>query len=153
MREILTDIVDGNGKEGDIELLQDIAQVMSQAALCALGTSAPNPVLTTIKYFRDEYEAHISEKRCPALVCKALISYYIDPAKCQACMICARECPVQAIDGAKDTIHIIDQEKCTKCGTCFDVCPDRFGAVTKLSGVPVPEPPPEDERAVKRAKK
>jgi NADH:ubiquinone oxidoreductase subunit F (NADH-binding)/(2Fe-2S) ferredoxin len=153
MREILTDIVEGNGKEGDIELLQDIAQVMSKAALCALGTSAPNPVLTTIKYFRDEYEAHIMEKRCPALVCKALISYYIDPAKCQACMICARECPVQAIDGGKDMIHIIDQEKCTKCGTCFDVCPDRFGAVTKLSGVPVPEPLSEGERAVKRAKK
>ncbi len=153
MREILTDIVEGKGHEGDIELLQEIASVMATASLCSLGTSAPNPVLTTIKYFRDEYEAHIKEKRCPALVCKNLVSYYIDPEKCQACMICARQCPVQAIDGGKGLVHIIDQSKCTKCGTCFDACPPRFGAIKKISGEPVPEPVSEDKRAVKRGNK
>jgi NADH:ubiquinone oxidoreductase subunit F (NADH-binding)/(2Fe-2S) ferredoxin/NAD-dependent dihydropyrimidine dehydrogenase PreA subunit len=153
MREILSDIVEGKGKEGDIALLEEISGIMAKSALCALGTSAPNPVLTTIKYFRDEYEAHIKEKRCPALVCKELVSYYIDPEKCQACQICFRNCPAGAIIGEKNQIHIIDQTKCTKCGTCFDVCPPRFGAVKKISGEPVPKPPPEEERTVKRAKK
>jgi NADH:ubiquinone oxidoreductase subunit F (NADH-binding)/(2Fe-2S) ferredoxin/Pyruvate/2-oxoacid:ferredoxin oxidoreductase delta subunit len=153
MREILDDIIKGQGKEGDIELLEEISGIMSKSALCALGTSAPNPVLTTIQYFRDEYEAHIKEKRCPALVCKELVSYYIDPEKCQACQICFRNCPAGAIIGEKNQIHIIDQAKCTKCGTCLDVCPPRFGAVKKISGEPVPEPPPEEERTVKRAKK
>ena len=153
MREILDDIVEGRGKEGDIELLEEISGIMTKSALCALGTSAPNPVLTTIKYFRDEYEAHIKDKRCPALVCKELVSYFIDPEKCQACQICFRNCPAGAIIGEKNQIHIIDQTKCTKCGTCFDVCPPRFGAVKKLSGEPVPEPPPEEERTVKRGKK
>jgi NADP-reducing hydrogenase subunit HndC len=152
MREILTDIVEGKGKESDIDLLQEIAGVMSSASLCALGTSAPNPVLTTIKYFKDEFEAHIKERRCPALVCKALVSYYIDPAKCMACMICARQCPVQAISGGKNLIHIIDQTKCTRCGTCIDACPPRFSAVTRISGRPVPLPLTEDERIVKRGK-
>jgi len=97
-------------------------------------------VLSTIRYFRDEYQAHIEEKRCPAGVCKDLISYYIAPEKCQACLICLRNCPVEAITGAKNQVHIIDQSKCTKCGACFEVCPTRFNAVVKLSGVPVPEP-------------
>jgi NADP-reducing hydrogenase subunit HndC len=151
MREILNDIVSGKGKEGDIELLEGLSRVMSKASLCALGQTAPNPVLTTIHYFRDEYEAHIEEKRCPALVCKELISYYIDPDKCRACMICLRECPVQAINGGKNQIHVIDQAKCTKCGTCFDVCPARFSAVKKLSGEPVPAPPSEAERVLVRS--
>ena len=126
---------------------------MTEAALCALGQTAPNPVLTTMRYFRDEYEAHVNEKRCPALVCKDLISFYIDPEKCAACMICGRQCPVSAISGGKGIIHVIDQDKCTRCGTCFDVCPDKFRAVTKLSGEPVPEPLPEEQRVITRETK
>jgi NADH-quinone oxidoreductase subunit F len=151
MLGILTDITEGRGLEGDVELLEAIAEVTRAASLCALGQTAPNPVLTTIQYFRDEYDAHIKEKRCPAGVCKALFSYYIDPDKCKACMICMRHCPVEAIVGEKGQIHVIDQEKCTKCGTCFDVCPDRFSAVTKVSGS-VPDPLPVGERAIQRAK-
>jgi NADH:ubiquinone oxidoreductase subunit F (NADH-binding)/(2Fe-2S) ferredoxin/ferredoxin len=140
MLKILNRICEGNGREGDIELLEEIGKTVQDFSLCALGKTAPNPVLSTIRYFRDEYEAHIKEKRCPALACKELISYYIEPEKCQACLICLRECPAQAITGGKKITHIIDQEKCTKCGTCLEVCPPRFSAVTKLSGVKVPEP-------------
>jgi len=153
MREILNDIVGGSGKQGDIELLEEISRVMASASLCALGTSAPNPVLTTIRYFRDEYRAHVEEKRCPAFVCKELISYYIDPSKCQACLICLKNCPVESISGGKNQIHVIDQSKCTKCGTCFDMCPSRFQAVTRISGEPVPAPLPEKQRVLVRGKK
>ena len=153
MREILDDIVAGKGREGDIELLEELSQVMTDVSLCALGTTAPNPVATTIRYFRDEYRAHIEEKKCPALVCKELVSYYIEPSKCQACLICLRECPAEAIIGARNQIHVINQTKCTKCGTCFDVCPARFDAVKKISGEPVPASPPEDERVLQRGKK
>jgi len=153
MLKILTNITEGKGKEGDIELLEELSETAKEAALCALGKSAPNPFLSTLRYFRDEYEAHIKEKRCPSLSCKELISFYIDPAKCKACMICARKCPSEAIDGGKNKIHIIDQEKCTKCGTCFEVCPSRFGAVTKISGEPVPDPIPEEERIIRKRKK
>ena len=100
----------------------------------------PIPVLSTIRHFPDEYEAHIYEKRCPGGVCKALISYYIDPEKCRACMLCLKNCPVEAITGARKEVHVIDQAKCTKCGACLEVCPARYDAVVKLSGVPVPEP-------------
>jgi NADH-quinone oxidoreductase subunit F len=113
-----------------------------------LGQTAPNPVLSTLRYFRDEYEAHINEKRCPAYSCKELIWYHIDPDKCQACMICLRKCPSEAIVGGKRKIHVIEQEKCTKCGTCLEVCPLRFGAVRKISGEPVPSPIPEEERVI-----
>jgi NADH:ubiquinone oxidoreductase subunit F (NADH-binding)/(2Fe-2S) ferredoxin/Pyruvate/2-oxoacid:ferredoxin oxidoreductase delta subunit len=140
MLKILNRICQGDGREGDIESLEEIGQTVKDFSLCALGKTAPNPVLSTIRYFRDEYETHIKEKRCPALACKELISYYIEPEKCQACLICLRECPAQAITGGKKITHVIDQEKCTKCGTCLEVCPPRFGAVTKLSGVKVPEP-------------
>jgi len=114
--------------------------------------------LSTLKYFRDEYEAHIKEKRCPALSCKELISFYIDPAKCSGCGICRKKCPAGGIDGDKKKIHIIDQEICTNCSTCFEVCPDKFQAVTKISGEPVPEPIAEDKRTItkkspKKAKK
>ena len=153
MLKILTNISEGKGKEGDIELLEELSGVTKDASLCALGKSAPNPVLSTIRYFRDEYEAHIKEKRCPAYACKALISYYIDPEKCQACMICLRQCPAEAIVGGKNQIHVIDQEKCTKCGTCFEVCPPRFGAAKKISGEPVPPPIPEEARAIVRESK
>jgi NADH:ubiquinone oxidoreductase subunit F (NADH-binding)/(2Fe-2S) ferredoxin/Pyruvate/2-oxoacid:ferredoxin oxidoreductase delta subunit len=152
-RRILDDIVAGKGKEGDIEKLQEIAETTSAASLCALGQTAANPMLTTIRYFRDEYEAHIKEKRCPALVCKSLIWYYINPAKCAACTLCFRNCPVGAVDGERNKIHIIDQAKCTKCGTCFDVCPPAFRAVQKISGEPVPPPIPEEKRLIKRGGK
>ncbi|MCK4397831.1 MAG: NAD(P)H-dependent oxidoreductase subunit E [Methanophagales archaeon] len=152
MREILEDIVAGRGKEGDIELLEEIAVVMKEASLCALGTTAANPTLSTIRYFRDEYEAHIKEKRCPALVCKDLISYYIDPEKCIACLKCLKNCPEGAIEGEKRVIHVIEQSKCVKCGICYDVCPPKVGAVTKISGRPVPPPVPEADRQIKRGK-
>ncbi len=152
-RKILDDIVAGKGKEGDIEKLKEIAEATSSAALCALGQTSANPMLTTIRYFKDEYEAHIKEKRCPALVCKSLISYHIDPTKCAACTLCFRNCPVGAIEGERGKIHIIDQSKCTKCGTCFDVCPPAFRAVQKLSGEPIPTPIAEDKRWIKKSQK
>jgi NADH-quinone oxidoreductase subunit F len=150
MLKILTRITEGKGKEGDIELLEELSEVAGEASLCALGRSAPNPFLSTLKYFRAEYEAHIREKRCPALSCKELIAYHIDPEKCRACMICLRKCPVQAIDGGKNRIHVIEQDKCTKCGTCLEVCPGRFSAVKKISGTPVPPSLPEEARMIVR---
>jgi len=153
MLKILSNITKGKGREGNIELLEELSEVTRDASLCALGKTAPNPVLSTIRYFRDEYEAHIKEKRCPAYVCKALISYYIDPDKCQACMICLRQCPTKAIVGGKNQIHVIDQEKCTKCGTCFEVCPPRFDAVKKISGEPVPFPITEEAKIIVRESK
>ena len=150
MLKILTNISKGKGREGDIEFLEELSEVTRDASLCALGRTAPNPVLSTICYFRDEYEAHIKERKCPAYVCKELISYYIDPDKCEACMICLRQCPVDAITGGRNQIHVIDQEKCTKCETCFEVCPPRFGAVKKISGEPVPFPKPEEARIIVR---
>jgi NAD-dependent dihydropyrimidine dehydrogenase PreA subunit len=151
MLNILNRICDGEGRTGDIELLEELSEVVRDASLCALGQTAPNPVLSTIRYFKDEYEAHIKERRCPARACKALISYYIQPEKCQACQICLRECPVGAITGGKNLVHVIDQDKCTKCGTCLEVCPPRFSAVVKLSGEPVPEAPPQGTK-VERTK-
>jgi NADH:ubiquinone oxidoreductase subunit F (NADH-binding)/(2Fe-2S) ferredoxin/NAD-dependent dihydropyrimidine dehydrogenase PreA subunit len=148
MHKILTNITEGKGKEGDIELLEVLSETALEASLCALGKSATNPFLSTLRYFRDEYEAHIREKRCPALYCKELIKYYIDPEKCRACLICLKKCPVDAIDGDKKKIHIIDQEKCTNCGTCFEVCPTRFSAVRKISGEPLPSPVAEEERMI-----
>ncbi len=153
MLKVLTDITEGNGKEGDIELLEELSEVAKEASLCALGTSAPNPFLSTVRYFRDEYEAHIQEKKCPALSCKELIAFHIDPEKCQACMICGRKCPVDAIDGGKKKIHIVDQEKCTRCGTCYEVCPSRFSAVQKFSGAAIPAPIAEEDRMITRKSK
>lgn len=140
MLRILYGICEGQGREEDIELLVTLGETMGDCSLCALGQTASNPVLSSIRYFKGEYEAHIKEKRCPAGVCKALISYYIDPEKCKACLICLRDCPVEAISGGKYKTHVIDQAKCTKCGTCFEVCPDRFGAVIKASGREVATP-------------
>ncbi len=153
MLKTLTNITQGKGREGDIELLEELSGVAGEASLCALGKSAPNPFLSTLRYFRDEYEAHIREKRCPALSCKELIAYHIDPNQCRACMICLKKCPAGAIAGGKNRIHVIDQEKCTKCGTCFEVCPPRFGAVKKISGEPVPSPVPEEARMIVRESK
>jgi len=153
MKEILIDVTQGKGKKEDIELLEGLGKMMVNASLCALGGTAPNPVMSTLRYFRDEYIAHIEEKRCPAFVCKALSAYYIDPEKCKACLICLRNCPAQAIEGGKNQIHVINQEKCTKCSTCFEVCPPRFRAVRRISGAAVPLPPPLEERTVARKKK
>jgi len=134
MLQILNRITEGQGQPEDIELLLELAKAVQGGSLCALGGTAPNPVLTTLRYFRDEYEAHINQKRCPAAVCKNLINFYILPDKCQGCGICKRGCPAEAIAGDKRLIHIIDQNKCIKCGNCLDVCPPRFNAVTKVSG-------------------
>lgn len=127
MLEILTRITEGNGEEGDIEKLEELAYQIKDNSLCGLGQTAPNPVLTTIKYFRDEYEAHIKEKRCPAKSCKKLITYEIDPEKCTGCTICARNCPVNAISGERKSPHYIDQNICIKCGVCFSKC--KFDAI------------------------
>jgi NADH:ubiquinone oxidoreductase subunit F (NADH-binding)/(2Fe-2S) ferredoxin/NAD-dependent dihydropyrimidine dehydrogenase PreA subunit len=134
MLEILTAITRGEGEPDDIDLLIELGEAIKKGSLCGLGRTAPNPVLTTIRYFRDEYEAHIHDKRCPARVCKELISYRISPDRCKACMICLRECPVQAIEGAKKQVHVIDQDKCIRCGVCMSVCPKRFSAVECISG-------------------
>ncbi len=150
MNKILTNITEGKGKEGDIELLEVLSETAMEASLCALGKSAPNPFLSTLKYFRNEYEAHIKEKKCPSLYCKSLVKYYIDAEKCKACTICYKKCPAIAIDGGKNKIHIIDQEKCTSCGTCFEVCPKKFGAVKKISGEPIPPNIPEEKRLIIR---
>jgi len=148
---ILNRICQGKGEPEDLTTLEELARVASDIALCALGTTAANPVMSTLKYFRDEYDAHVKEKRCPAGVCKALFSYYVVPEKCQACMICLRQCPVGAIRGGKNLVSVIDQAKCTKCGACFEACPTRFGAITKLSGVPIPAPVPEGTTVIRKA--
>lgn len=128
MLEILTRIVEGRGEEGDIELLEELCVSIKDGALCGLGQTAPNPVLTTIRYFRHEYEAHISDKTCPAKECTDLLTYTIDPAACKGCTMCAKKCPVQAIDGEVKQPHTIDQSKCIKCGQCYTLC--KFGAIS-----------------------
>lgn len=129
MLEMLERICAGEGQEGDIERLQELAERIREGSLCGLGNGAPNPVLTTIRYFRNEYEAHIREHKCPAHQCKALIKYHIDVERCTGCTICARKCPVKCISGEKRQPHLIDQEKCIKCGNCREACPAKFAAV------------------------
>jgi len=128
MQEILTDICEGKGKKGDIELLEELSETVKKASLCALGGTAPNPVLTTIRYFRDEYQAHIEEKRCPAGVCKELIRYSIAQEKCTGCGACQKVCPQGAILGEKKEPRTIDEGKCIKCGACLEAC-KKFEAV------------------------
>ncbi len=127
MLEILARICDGNGEEGDIALLEELGRVTQKFSLCGLGTSAPNPVLTSIRHFRAEYETHIRDKKCPAGVCKPLFHYTIDPEACTGCTLCAKRCPESVITGEKKSPHQLDREKCIKCGICYDVC--KFNAV------------------------
>ncbi len=127
--ELLNKITEGNGTLEDIDKMEELCHYIQKNALCALGQTAPNPVLSTLKYFREEYEAHVVEKRCPAGVCKKLLHYEIDPEKCRGCTACARKCPVGAIQGKVREVHTIDKAKCIKCGACMETC--KFGAISK----------------------
>ncbi|HOV69558.1 MAG TPA: NADH-ubiquinone oxidoreductase-F iron-sulfur binding region domain-containing protein, partial [Clostridia bacterium] len=129
MLEILEKITSGKGEEGDIERLEVLAAHIKSTALCGLGQTAPNPVMSTLKYFRDEYEAHVKEKRCPAGACKALLRYVIIEDKCVGCSLCSRKCPVEAISGVVKSPFVINHDKCIKCGVCMDTC--KFNAITK----------------------
>ena len=143
---ILDDISTGKAQIEDLELLKQLSEDIKMGSLCGLGRSAPNPVLTTIRYFRDEYRAHILDKCCPALVCKDLIAYYILPEKCdRACEHCVLVCPTEAIKGEKGEIKVINQEKCSKCGTCREVCPPQYNAVIKVSPLSKLPPSPADK--------
>jgi NADH:ubiquinone oxidoreductase subunit F (NADH-binding)/(2Fe-2S) ferredoxin/Pyruvate/2-oxoacid:ferredoxin oxidoreductase delta subunit len=143
MIDILDRVTGGKGKPEDIDRLLEMSDTLIKGALCGLGTTAPNSVLSSIRYFREEWEAHINEKRCPALVCKPLVNFYILPEKCQGCGICLKSCPAEAITGGKRMVHVIDQNKCIKCGTCLEKCPTKFSAIRKVSGetVEVPKEP------------
>jgi NAD-dependent dihydropyrimidine dehydrogenase PreA subunit len=132
MLNILDNIAAGDGKEGDLALLEELAEFMEAASLCALGQSAPFPVASTLKYFREEYEEHIREKRCRASVCSALIAYDINQEKCEACGLCLRNCPVGAVNKSETKVFTIVQEKCIKCGACYTACPEKFSAVIKV---------------------
>jgi len=127
MLEVLNRICEGKGKPVDIDLLKDLAKVMKDGSLCALGTSAPNPILTTLEYFAEEYEAHIRDKKCPAKVCRSLISYSVVPDKCTGCTACAKICPIGAAHGKKKETHEINPQTCIKCGLCKDAC--KFDAI------------------------
>ena len=130
MLEILDRIVSGQGQEGDIEKLEELATTIKATALCGLGQTAPNPVLSTLKFFRDEYEAHIREKRCPAHHCRSLLQYRIDPALCRGCSACAKVCPNEAISGEIRKPFVIDPTKCIKCGACAEKC--HFKAISRV---------------------
>ena len=127
-------IMDGKGRVEDLKMLEDLSVILEGASLCALGNTAQNIVITTLKYFRDEYEAHIYKHSCPALICKPLIHYTILKDKCTGCMRCIKECPVNAISGESKKLHIIDQDTCIKCGACMEACPERFNAIEKRTG-------------------
>jgi len=151
MLRILEDITSGRAKLKDMDRLLQLAEDVKDGSLCGLGRTAPNPVLTTLRYFRDEYEAHIRDKTCAARVCKDLIVYYILPDRCdRACEHCVLTCPTEAIKGGKGEVKVIDQEKCTKCGTCLDVCPPEYDAVVKLSPVSSLPSPDKTERSAKK---
>jgi NADH:ubiquinone oxidoreductase subunit F (NADH-binding)/(2Fe-2S) ferredoxin/Pyruvate/2-oxoacid:ferredoxin oxidoreductase delta subunit len=137
--DILNRIKSGQGEEKDFDRLAELATTVRNTSLCGLGQTAPNPILTTLRYFRDEYEAHIKDKSCPALVCKDLIKYVISKEKCVGCGICRKRCPVGAISGKNKEVHIIDESLCVKCGLCYEVCPSKIRAVEKITGFRKPE--------------
>ncbi len=137
--EVLTRISDGEGREGDAEFLEELGLAVKDASMCGLGQTLPNPVLSTLRYFREEYVSHIADKNCPAKVCKPLIRYYIDPDKCPGCTLCLKNCPAGAVKGETKHVHVIDQAVCTKCGECLEICPPKVAAVVKLSGKEVQE--------------
>jgi len=128
MLEILDRITQGKGAEDDIRKLEELAYQIKDNSLCGLGQTAPNPVLTTIRYFRDEYEAHIFHKKCPAKVCRPLVTYTVNEETCTGCLVCLKNCPVKAITGERKKPHHIDQAICTKCGVCFSKC--KFASIT-----------------------
>jgi len=134
MFDLLTRITRGEGEPSDIARLEDLANTVKAASLCGLGQTAPNPILTTLRYFRHEYEAHIADKSCQARVCKDLVTYYIEPDKCIGCLLCKQNCPVNAISGERKKLHVVDQALCVKCGACYDVCPAKVRAVSRLTG-------------------
>ncbi len=134
MAEILARITEGAGTETDVERLLDLAATVRDGSLCGLGQTAPNPVLSTLRYFREEYRAHIVDKSCPACVCKNLTTFFIEPEKCIGCLLCFKACPVRAIAGERKKVHVIDQAACIKCGACFNVCPAKVQAVSKFTG-------------------
>jgi ferredoxin len=127
LRHMLTEICEGRGQEGDIEKIRKLSDGIMKGSLCALGKSAPNPVLSTLNYFEEEYRRHIEDKKCPAGVCRELTTFVISEEKCTGCMACVKPCPVSCITGVKKKLHVIDQSKCTKCGACRTVC--KFDAV------------------------
>jgi len=136
MLVLLEDITQGKGKMEDLLLLQELAEDIRAGSLCNLGKTAPNPVLTTLKYFREEYEAHILAKKCPARMCRALTTFYIVPEKCErSCDACVGSCPVEAIKTGRGMKKVIDREKCVKCGSCLEACPPQYKAVKKISPV------------------
>jgi NADH:ubiquinone oxidoreductase subunit F (NADH-binding)/(2Fe-2S) ferredoxin/Pyruvate/2-oxoacid:ferredoxin oxidoreductase delta subunit len=134
MAEILARIADGRGTETDLDRLLELAATVRDGSLCGLGQTAPNPVFSALRYFRDEVRAHIVERSCPACVCKNLTTFYIEPAKCIGCLLCFKACPVRAIAGQRKKVHVIDQAACIKCGACFNVCPAKIRAVSKFTG-------------------
>jgi ferredoxin len=132
MLEMLNRITEGNGSTDDIDTLKDLGEVIIDTSICGLGQSAPNPVLTTIQFFKDEYLAHLQDNKCPGKVCKALFNYDVDQETCIGCGICRKKCPVEAISGEKKQPHSIDNNTCIKCGICYSVCPKKVQAVQKV---------------------
>ena len=155
--EVMTRITDGEGRNGDVEFLEELGAAVKDVSMCGLGQTLPNPVLSTLKYFRDEYIAHVEDKNCPARVCKPIVKYYIDPDKCPGCTLCLKNCPAGAIKGETKHIHVIDQSVCTKCGECLEICPPKVAAVVRLSGreaqrlQSLPAPTPVAEWRARRA--